>query len=31
MRVGEYRELTFPPIASAGQKPTPLQPPVQDR
>ena len=31
MRVGEYRELTFPPIASATQKTTPLQPPVQER
>ena len=31
MRVGEYREVTFPPVASGAQKPTPLQPPVQER
>ena len=31
VRVGEYRELTFPPVASSTQKPTPLQPPVQER
>ena len=30
MRVGEYKELTFPPVASGAQKPTQLQPPVQD-
>ena len=31
MRVGEYKELTFPPVASGTQKPTQLQPPVQER
>ena len=31
MRVGEYKELIFPPVASGAQKPTQLQPPVQER
>ena len=31
MRVGEYKELTFPPVASGAKKPTQLQPPVQER
>ena len=31
MRVGEYKELTFPPVASGTQKPMQLQPPVQER
>ena len=31
MHVGEYKELTFPPVASGTQKPTQLQPPVQER
>ena len=31
MHVGEYKELTFPPVASGTKKPTQLQPPVQER
>ena len=31
MHVGEYEELTFPPVASGTQKLTQLQPPVQER
>ena len=31
MHVGEYKELTFPPVASGAQKPMQLQPPVQER
>ena len=31
MHVGEYKELTFPPVASGAKKPTQLQPPVQER
>ena len=31
MRVGEYKELTFPPVASGAKKPMQLQPPVEER
>ena len=31
MRVGEYKELIFPSVASGAQKQTQLQPPVQER
>ena len=31
MRVGEYKELSFPPVASGTQKQMQLQPPVQER
>ena len=31
MRVGAYKELTFPPVASGAQKPKQLQPPAQER
>ena len=31
MHVGEYKELTFPPVAGGAQKPMQLQPPAQER